>query len=253
VDEAYLVALVEQQVQKHQGVTMSWEDFKKHGTYKFILESRMSPSVNRSSRRSPVRDRIGQDRDLFDLPGRHQGLEENPVRLRNPLSPEVDRTLRIPQSPEAQEIPLPPDHAAPALAHPFDLQQHPWLRETYEQEVTINASDAAKLGVKTGDTVEVWNDRGKCVVPVYVTERCMPGVVVLFEGAWMDLDKNGVDRAGNPDFLTLDEPSPAGAFAYNTRWFRSRRPIWSIARCGTSWPPPLVRVPPRHVNTGTLP
>jgi anaerobic dimethyl sulfoxide reductase subunit A len=32
----------------------------------------------------------------------------------------------------------------------------------------------------------------------------------------MDLDKNGVDRSGNPDFLTLDEPSPAGAFAYNT-------------------------------------
>ena len=32
----------------------------------------------------------------------------------------------------------------------------------------------------------------------------------------MDLDENGVDRSGNPDFLTLDEPSPAGAFAYNT-------------------------------------
>ena len=58
--------------------------------------------------------------------------------------------------------------------------------------------------------------RGKCVVPAYVTERCLPGVVVLFEGAWMDLDEKGVDRAGNPDFLTLDEPSPAGAFAYNT-------------------------------------
>ena len=54
------------------------------------------------------------------------------------------------------------------------------------------------------------------MVPVYVTERCMPGVVVLFEGAWMDLAKDGTDRAGNPDFLTLDEPSPAGAFAYNT-------------------------------------
>ena len=44
----------------------------------------------------------------------------------------------------------------------------------------------------------------------------MPGVIVLHEGAWMDLDENGVDRSGNPDFLTLDEPSPAGAFAYNT-------------------------------------
>ena len=43
-----------------------------------------------------------------------------------------------------------------------------------------------------------------------------PGVAVLHEGAWMDLDSNGVDRSGNPDFLTLDEPSPAGAFAYNT-------------------------------------
>jgi anaerobic dimethyl sulfoxide reductase subunit A len=44
----------------------------------------------------------------------------------------------------------------------------------------------------------------------------MPKVAVLHEGAWMDLDQVGVDRSGNPDFLTLDEPSPAGAFAYNT-------------------------------------
>jgi anaerobic dimethyl sulfoxide reductase subunit A len=32
----------------------------------------------------------------------------------------------------------------------------------------------------------------------------------------MDLDENGIDRSGNPDFLTDDNPSPAGAFAYNT-------------------------------------
>ena len=92
----------------------------------------------------------------------------------------------------------------------------PWLRETFSQEVTINASDARKLGIQTGDVVECWNDRGTVVVPAYVTERCMPGVVVLFEGAWMDVDDKGIDRAGNPDFLTLDNPSPAGAFAYNT-------------------------------------
>jgi anaerobic dimethyl sulfoxide reductase subunit A len=92
----------------------------------------------------------------------------------------------------------------------------PWLRETYQQELTMNAADAAKLGLNTGDIVEAWNERGRVVVPVYVTERCMPGVVALHEGAWMDRDSNGIDRAGNPDFLTLDEPSPAGAFAFNT-------------------------------------
>jgi anaerobic dimethyl sulfoxide reductase subunit A len=92
----------------------------------------------------------------------------------------------------------------------------PWLRETCTQEVTINASDARRLGIQTGDTVEVFNERGKCVLPAYVTERCMPGVAVIFEGSWLDLDKDGVDRSGNPDFLTADQPSPAGAFAYNT-------------------------------------
>jgi len=75
------------------------------------------------------------------------------------------------------------------------------------------------------------------VVPAYVTERCMPGVAVLHEGAWMDLDENGVDRAGNPDFLTLDEPSPAGAFAYNTVLCTSSRQILSTGRAGTSSPP----------------
>ena len=38
----------------------------------------------------------------------------------------------------------------------------------------------------------------------------------MHEGAWMDIAEDGSDRSGNPDFLTLDEPSPAGAFAYNT-------------------------------------
>ena len=117
----------------------------------------------------------------------------------------------------------------------------PWLRETYQQEVTLNASDARRLGIATGDIVEVWNERGKVIVPVYVTERCMPGVAVLYEGSWMDLDKNGVDRSGNPDFLTKDEPSPAGAFAYNTILANIRkstlehRPGWDVQATARSY------------------
>jgi anaerobic dimethyl sulfoxide reductase subunit A len=87
----------------------------------------------------------------------------------------------------------------------------------------MNASDARRLGLRTGDNVEIWNDRGKVVVPVYVTERLMPSVLVLHEGAWLDLDENGVDRSGNPDMLTPDEPSPAGAFAYNTALVNLRK------------------------------
>jgi NAD-dependent dihydropyrimidine dehydrogenase PreA subunit len=64
----------------------------------------------------------------------------------------------------------------------------------------------------------------------------------------MDLDENGVDRAGNPDFLTLDEPSPAGAFAYNTAWSTSARPISPTARLGPARHRALQRVPPRLLS-----
>ena len=78
------------------------------------------------------------------------------------------------------------------------------------------------------------SDRTQVVVPAYVTERLMPGVAVLHEGAWLDLDDQGVDRSGNPDMLTLDEPSPAGAFAYNTvlcdirKTALEHRPGWDL-------------------------
>ena len=108
----------------------------------------------------------------------------------------------------------------------------PWLRETFQQEITINASDARRLGIVTGDIVEVWNQRGKIVVPVYVTERCLPGVVVVYEGSWMDLDKQGIDRSGNPDFLTKDEPSPQALLLTTPFWSTLKRPRYNIAPAG---------------------
>ena len=216
VDEAYLRAWWEG-VQHHQNVEMSWEDFKKHGVYKFILER---PHV-------AFQDNV------------EKGVKwETPSGKIEVFSTTLAQYDDWTKTAYGYEIPAIPKWIEPweslnatdkMAKHPYHLiSPHPrwrthsifnnigWLRETYEQEVTINASDAKKLGIKTGDVVEVFNDRGRTVVPAYVTERCMPGVMVLHEGAWMDLDENGVDRAGNPDFLTLDEPSPAGAFAYNT-------------------------------------
>ena len=216
VDEAYLRAWWEG-VQHHQNVEMSWEDFKKHGVYKFILER---PHV-------AFQDNV------------EKGVKwETPSGKIEVFSTTLAQYDDWTKTAYGYEIPAIPKWIEPweslnatdkMAKHPYHLiSPHPrwrthsifnnigWLRETYEQEVTINASDAKKLGIKTGDVVEVFNDRGRTVVPAYVTERCMPGVMVLHEGAWMDLDENGVDRAGIPYFLTLDEPRPAGAFAYNT-------------------------------------
>lgn len=215
VDEAYLVDWWHR-VQDHQHVEISWEEFKRRGVYKFILPQ---PHV-------AFRAQIEQGLPFQTASGR--------IEILSGQLAQIDDWTRTQYGYEIPAIPKwiePWESLNSALTEQFPfhlISPHPrwrthsifnnipWLRETFTQEVTLNAADARRLGVETGDTVELFNDRGRVVVPVYVTERCMPGVAVLHEGAWMDLDSDGVDRSGNPDFLTKDDPSPAGAFAYNT-------------------------------------
>jgi anaerobic dimethyl sulfoxide reductase subunit A len=92
----------------------------------------------------------------------------------------------------------------------------PWLKEHSPQALHINTRDADERGIQTGDRVRVFNDRGATVIPAEVTERMMPGAVILPFGTWYDPDEKGVDRAGASNILTRDKPSPAGSFAYNT-------------------------------------
>ncbi len=216
VDEAYLREWWEGKVMAHQGVTMSWEEFKKHGIYKFKLDK---PHVG-------FRDQIEKG-ERFETPsGKIEILCTELAQISDwtktkygshiPSIPKWIEPWESLNSPKTKEYPFHLISPHPRHRTHSIFANCSWLQETFEQECTIYAGDAKRLGVVTGDTVEVWNERGKVVVPVYVTERVMPGVVVIHEGAWMQLDENGVDRGGNPDFLTLDEPSPAGAFAYNT-------------------------------------
>ncbi len=47
--------------------------------------------------------------------------------------------------------------------------------------IRINPKDAAPRGIKTGDLVRVFNDRGSVVLSAQVTERMLPGVVHSYE------------------------------------------------------------------------
>ena len=92
----------------------------------------------------------------------------------------------------------------------------PWLRELEPQQALLNSIDADARGIKDGDTIAVFNDRGRTLLPVKVTERIMPGVLDIPQGAWYEPDQNGVDRGGCANVLTRDEPSPGGAYPTNT-------------------------------------
>ena len=215
VDEAYLSAWWDRVVE-HQGADISWEEFKRRGIYKFRLAEPHVAFRAQVEQGVPFPTPSGRIEILSTVLAQTVDWTRTQYGYPIPAIPKWIEPWESLNSDKTRDFPFHLVSPHPRWRTHSIFNNIPWLRETYEQEVTINAADARRLGIETGDVVEIWNRRGRVVVPAYVTERCMPGVLVLFEGAWMDLDDQGTDRAGNPDFLTLDEPSPAGAFAYNT-------------------------------------
>ncbi|MBC7343198.1 MAG: molybdopterin-dependent oxidoreductase, partial [Clostridia bacterium] len=83
-----------------------------------------------------------------------------------------------------------------------------WLDEAGPQVVWINPKDAQARGIKNGDQVKVFNDRGTIIMPAKVTPRIMPGVVAIPQGAWYSPDANGVDHRGCINVITTWRPTP---------------------------------------------
>ena len=75
----------------------------------------------------------------------------------------------------------------------------------------MNPLDAEKRGIKDGDTVQVFNDRGIVQLPARVTPRIMPGVITIPQGAWYKpevINGKRVDVGGCINTLTAHRPSP---------------------------------------------
>jgi anaerobic dimethyl sulfoxide reductase subunit A len=82
--------------------------------------------------------------------------------------------------------------------------------------IWIHPIDAAARGIADGDRVRVFNDVGATVIPAEVTDRVMPGVASIKEGAWFLPRVDGVDGGGCANAITTDRASPCGATTYNT-------------------------------------
>ncbi|WP_413740394.1 dimethylsulfoxide reductase subunit A [Sodalis sp. RH14] len=82
------------------------------------------------------------------------------------------------------------------------------LKAANPQEIWINPLDAQARGIKDGDIIRIFNDRGEVRINARVTPRMMPGVVGLGEGAWYAPDGNRIDHAGSINVLTTQRPSP---------------------------------------------
>jgi anaerobic dimethyl sulfoxide reductase subunit A len=70
----------------------------------------------------------------------------------------------------------------------------PWIMEIGQEEdgVIMHPDDAAARGIKTGDRVRVWNDRGEMWVTAYVSNTIARGCTITARGTWYKPSRPGV-------------------------------------------------------------
>lgn len=75
----------------------------------------------------------------------------------------------------------------------------------------LNPDDAARLGIKAGEVIRIFSDRGALLAAAQPSDAVRPGVIQLSTGAWyapVDLPGLGVTCVnGNPNAVTSDAPA----------------------------------------------
>ncbi|MGF1805910.1 trimethylamine-N-oxide reductase TorA, partial [Aliivibrio sifiae] len=107
------------------------------------------------------------------------------------------------------ELQLMTSHSAHRLHSQFNYAD---LRKEYavqdREPITIHPEDAKARGIKDGDLVRAYNQRGQVLVGAFVSDGIKKGSVCIHEGAWPDLDpKTGMCKNGGPNVLTMDIPT----------------------------------------------
>ena len=192
-------------------VIPDYKEFKQKGVYRIPLSE---PYV---AFQEQVAD---PEHHPFPTPsGKIEIYSEELEAMNDPLLPPIPKYIdpwEGPRDPLCKKYPLQllTTHLKRRAHSQFETL--PWLRELQAQTLMISTRDAAARGISDGDRVRVFNDRGEVIIPAKVTERIMPGVVDLPQGAWFSPDERGVDRGGCANVLTNDRSSPCGALVTNS-------------------------------------
>ena len=196
----------------------TYEEFKKKGYYAFPVPEHYEPTPPLSwfykeatglvtpSGKIELRSKI-----LADAYG-----EDNPEISPVPKyrEPQDGRNSIL-----AEEYPLVGFFSHPKFRIHTMMENVTWIRDFHKikgpdgreyEPIWISTIDAEARGIKRGDIVKVFNDKGELLAGAYVTERIKPGTIRMYYGSlWEPHDPQihrCLDRGGSANVLTTNEP-----------------------------------------------
>jgi len=210
-DDEYLRSFIEQNPETSKEIP-DYETFKKQGVHRVKLDQ---PIVAFKEQIDDLQN------NPFQTPsGKIEIFSQRLADLNDPENvPPIPKYRRVKEDrfdPLVGTYPLQMISPHPRTRAHSTMYKVEWLQEVEPHRAWINPEDAGKRGIKTGDEIHIFNDRGTIAIEAWVTERIIPGVVAVTEGAWYDPDENGIDRGGCANTLTLDAYSPGGASVLKT-------------------------------------
>ena len=160
----------------------------------------------------PIFEQWALETVIWDGASSHRGQAMGQLPMNRiflpPYSPELNPAEYLNNAPE-------PDMVHVVSPHPFNRIHSQFAQADLRDElniedrefVRINTEDAEKRGISDGDLVELYNDRGTIIVGARVDDGIMPGVVSLYEGAWLSFDSKGRCNSGAINLITSSRPT----------------------------------------------
>lgn len=211
-------------------VPLSYDDFKSKGYYKYDIETQQ-PSLQLPLKLfsdDPVKNPISTPSGKIEI---YSQRIVDFWGANNPAAPPIPKYMEPTESTKstlATKYPLLWMNGGSKFGRHSQWNNMPLLRDDEQQFINgykallINTKDATDRGLKYGDAVRVFNDRGQILCSAKITERVMPGVVWLGEGGLFKSAQPGtigaLDMGGCMNVISMTkqaEPICDGMIAYS--------------------------------------